>query len=456
MVPTAITSRVPQLLDDVRVEFEALAQETAVVRLHRDEYEAKLNAQVQEMQAFHNVLAELHQKHMRMRQKYEQEIARLRRELSSRGIVLHDSPSLAADTATDDWVVAYNPSLDRATVPSVHLLHSMKHDSVVCSVRFSPPDGTFLATGSNRSTRLFRSATGELVCELVDTLPTLDTSNPPDQYIRALSFGPDGTTLATGAEDRIIRIWSLHKLIEYGPSKEITSSLKPSLKLTGHEQDIYALDHMPLEGGELGLVSGSGDGTARIWNLNSGECLHVLRPPVEELTSKEIGITSVTATKDGHLVATGSRDRFVRVWDVKSGTCISKLDGHHDAVYSVVFFDDIHGQSIVSGSLDKTMRFWITSEPTVEGSSIHYDCHRVFVGHKDFVLSVAAAQLGHGFEEGGLAAGNDPTESNVNTLHQQPRWVMSASKDRSIIFWNPLTGESQFCLQGHKNSGKCC
>lgn len=33
-------------------------------------------------------------------------------------------------------------------------------------------------------------------------------------------------------------------------------------------------------------------------------------------------------------------------------------------------------------------------------------------------------------------------------------WVVSGSKDRSIQFWNASTGQAQFMLQGHKNSGK--
>lgn len=33
-------------------------------------------------------------------------------------------------------------------------------------------------------------------------------------------------------------------------------------------------------------------------------------------------------------------------------------------------------------------------------------------------------------------------------------WVMSGSKDRGVQFWDPITGNAQMMLQGHKNSGK--
>lgn len=31
---------------------------------------------------------------------------------------------------------------------------------------------------------------------------------------------------------------------------------------------------------------------------------------------------------------------------------------------------------------------------------------------------------------------------------------MSGSKDRGVQFWDPVTGNAQMMLQGHKNSGK--
>lgn len=34
------------------------------------------------------------------------------------------------------------------------------------------------------------------------------------------------------------------------------------------------------------------------------------------------------------------------------------------------------------------------------------------------------------------------------------QWVMSGSKDRGVQFWDPITGNAQMMLQGHKNSGK--
>jgi general transcriptional corepressor TUP1 len=38
-------------------------------------------------------------------------------------------------------------------------------------------------------------------------------------------------------------------------------------------------------------------------------------------------------------------------------------------------------------------------------------------------------------------------------LSPDGKWVVSGSKDRGVQFWNPVDGQPQFMLQGHKNSG---
>lgn len=74
------------------------------------------------------------------------------------------------------------------------------------------------------------------------------TSKSDDLYIRSVCFSPDGVYLATGAEDRIIRVWD----IAHGQIK---------MKLNGHDNDIYSLDWS--RDGKF-IVSGSGDRTVRV------------------------------------------------------------------------------------------------------------------------------------------------------------------------------------------------
>lgn len=105
----------------------------------------------------------------------------------------------------DDWYAVFNPRVRRQL--DVNLVHNLAHASVVCCVRFSQ-DGRFVATGCNRSAQIFDVSTGQQVSHLQDNT----TNQDGDLYIRSVCFSPDGEYLATGAEDKIIRV-SLDQVI---------------------------------------------------------------------------------------------------------------------------------------------------------------------------------------------------------------------------------------------------
>lgn len=100
-----------------------------------------------------------------------------------------------------DWYAVFNPEVQR--VLDVTLVHHLVHESVVCCVRFSH-DGRYVATGCNRSAQIYDVETGQQVSFLQDDSVDKDG----DLYIRSVCFSPDGKYLATGAEDKQIRVRS--------------------------------------------------------------------------------------------------------------------------------------------------------------------------------------------------------------------------------------------------------
>ena len=172
---------------------------------------------------------------------------------------------------------------------------------------------------------------------------------------------------------------------------------------------------------------------------------------VPEAERVDSGVTSVCFSPDGRLVASGYLDDLVRIWDVQTGQLVERLQGHRNSVYTVAFTPD--GAGLVSGSLDRTLMFWniqpvlrsregvapseSSTPPSLKDGSggkgfgeNGSQCTMHFMGHKDFVLSVAVSPDG--------------------------KWVVSGSKDRGVHLWDTTTPVAQCILQGHKNSGESC
>ena len=104
------------------------------------------------------------------------------------------------------------------------------------------------------------------------------------------------------------------------------------------------------------LVSGSSDGTARLWDTKTGKVVKTF-----ELTDPR-EIRSVALSPDGKTIATGVRFGAVEVWDVSSGKEVASLDAHEGDAWSVCFSPD--GKTLFSGGGDwgkpGTVRQWET------------------------------------------------------------------------------------------------
>jgi F-box/WD-40 domain protein 7 len=74
------------------------------------------------------------------------------------------------------------------------------------------------------------------------------------------------------------------------------------------------------------VVSGSRDATLRVWNIESGECLHVLVGHLAAVRCVQY---------DGRLVVSGAYDYMVKVWNPEREECLHTLQGHTNRVYSL-------------------------------------------------------------------------------------------------------------------------
>jgi hypothetical protein len=67
-------------------------------------------------------------------------------------------------------------------------------------------------------------------------------------------------------------------------------------------------------------------------------------------------VTSVHLSADGHYALSGSGDETLKLWEVETGKCLRTFQGHGRSVESVHLSAD--GRHALSGSYDNTLKLW--------------------------------------------------------------------------------------------------
>ena len=113
-------------------------------------------------------------------------------------------------------------------------------------------------------------------------------------------------------------------------------------KLLGHSGPVNAVQLR----GDL-VVSASGDGVAKLWNIASGLC-------VKDFPSKDRGLACVEFSDDARTILTGGNDQVIYQFDANTGEMVNELKGHAGLVRSLHL--DNANKRIVSGSYDTSVK----------------------------------------------------------------------------------------------------
>jgi WD40 repeat protein len=152
----------------------------------------------------------------------------------------------------------------------------------------------------------------------------------------AVSKDVPNRQIVSGSEDGSVRIWDL----ESGKLKRVLP----------HNGPVRAVACTPEAAAANLCISGTSDGMVWLWDLN-GES----DQPLRKMQGQHHGaVTAVAFSPDGKYAATGDRNGELMLWNVSDGELRYQPLGHHSMVTALNF---AQGQ-LVSVSRDNTARTW--------------------------------------------------------------------------------------------------
>ncbi|KAG6265579.1 hypothetical protein E4U49_000871 [Claviceps purpurea] len=164
--------------------------------------------------------------------------------------------------------------------------------------------------------------------------------------MNSLVYSPDGQRIVTTADDGKIKVWDI-------------DSGFCIVTFTEHTSGVTACEFA--KKGNV-LFTSSLDGSIRAWDLIRYRNFRTFTAPTR------LSFSCMAVDPSGEVVAAGSLDSFdIHIWSVQTGQLLDQLSGHEGPVSALAFSPN--GDSLVSGSWDRTARIWSifsrtqTSEP---------------------------------------------------------------------------------------------
>jgi WD40 repeat protein len=340
------------------------------------------------------------------------------------------------------------------------------------------PQGRWLASVSGNQVHLWDATTGQLVKRLLQL--------KVDRPLKCLAFHPQGTHLAVGGDDGVVRVLELSSGQEVFVTPARTARIERvawnndgsmvALGDSNSQIGVYAwankqllLGMTALEQGEVLALSCTPQD--RLVLSGRPGRVHVLLLPKpkspdadkaglrdgQDFQGHEGAIYALAVSHDGQYLLTGGTDRSVRLWDFASRQQLRRWQGHTQIVTAVAISPD--NRWAASASEDGTILLWSLQDS---------DEHRVFRDAQDSLWAVAYSADGRSLATAGadghvriydpaagqLVADIAAAKLPITTLDFFPdnRRLALAGGDRDIAIWDIVQRQLVASLPGHSSA----
>ncbi|KAJ3167917.1 hypothetical protein HDU88_001864 [Geranomyces variabilis] len=318
------------------------------------------------------------------------------------------SPAITRQHSSSERI--YDTGTPTFFVPKSITRRINAHDGEINCIQMSP-DGSLVATGGNdKRVILYDAHTGGIK----------STLSGPVQSVMSIAFNNSSELVMGTSNDNSAKLWNVG-----------TGRLKHTL--TGHIGKVFAAKFT--DAGRV--ISGSHDRTIKVWDLQRGFCADTI------FTLSSCNDLCLL-NGDGTLIASGHLDNNVRVWDTRSKSLVKEISVHFGQVTGVTMHPTQN--ALLTTSRDNTLKL-IDLNTYQTLATFSHDSYRPGMNWTKSTFSPDGGHIASGSGDGGLCLWrtSDARFERVMKEHRSAvcgvvwghKNVVSAEKDRGVIWWGP-------------------
>jgi U3 small nucleolar RNA-associated protein 13 len=164
-----------------------------------------------------------------------------------------------------------------------------------------------------------------------------------EKDINIVSVAPNDSLVATGSQDKTVKLWR-------------STDLRLEGTLKGHKRGVWDCQFSPHD---RVIATGSGDRTVKLWSLADYSCVRTFQ-------GHTASALRVRFLSSGLQLMSSGADGLIKLWTIRTNECEATLDGHVDKVWAMDL-SPVNG-TLISGGADSKLVVW--RDTTIEEDAV--------------------------------------------------------------------------------------